>query len=171
MSRIANKPNQSIVVAGIAATQEPIVLQKLSKNDKVPSCFFIISWVGGTPLPRTLIDSGACIDLISPATVQRLPLQARAIGESPWSLRVASDKLVPITKYVDIPVNVAGIKIMVMAYLTGIGVTYDLLLSRRWIEPISAEENFQHRYFIINGPNGEKLVVPPTKKDMFKDSG
>ncbi|KAI9761699.1 MAG: hypothetical protein M1840_001730 [Geoglossum simile] len=60
---------------------------------------------------------------------------------------------------------------MVMAYLTGIGVTYDLLLSRRWMEPIGVEENFQRRYFTINGLNGEKLVVPPTKENMFKDSG
>ncbi|KAI9764298.1 MAG: hypothetical protein M1840_008589 [Geoglossum simile] len=38
------------------------------------------------------------------------------------------------------------------------------------MEPLGTEENFQRRYFIINGPNGEKLVVPPTKEDMFKDS-
>jgi hypothetical protein len=39
--------------------------------------------------------------------------------------------LVPITECVDIPVNVAGIKMMVMAYITGLGGIYDLLLSRR----------------------------------------
>ncbi|KAI9768823.1 MAG: hypothetical protein M1840_004637 [Geoglossum simile] len=144
---------------------------ELPKNDKVPSCFFITSWVGGTPLLHTLIDSVACVDLISPATVQRLHLQAHATGEPLWSLRVASNKLVPITECVDILVNVAGVKMMVTAYLTGIGVTYDLLLLRRWMEPIGTEKNFQHQYFIINEPNGEKLVVPPTKEDMFKDSG
>ncbi|KAI9761278.1 MAG: hypothetical protein M1840_001981 [Geoglossum simile] len=69
----------------------------------------------------------------------------------------------------DIPVNVAGVKIMDMAYLTGIDVTYDLLLSRRWMEPVGAEENFQCCHFTIDGPGGEKLVVPPTKKDMFAD--
>ena len=43
---------------------------------------------------------------------------------------MVSDDLVEIKECVDIKVNVAGVEMPITAYVTGIGVTYDLLLSQ-----------------------------------------
>jgi hypothetical protein len=164
-------PNRYVVTAADKIVEEPNVVQELPKNDKIPTCLFITSWVNSIPLYRTLVDSGACVDLISPTTVQQLGLQPRPTGEPPWSLRVASDELVPVTECVDIPVNVAGIKMMVTAYITGLGGIYDLLLSRRWMEPMEAEENFKEKRFTIKGPDGKRLVILPTEDHLLSEDG
>jgi hypothetical protein len=60
------------------------------------------------------------------------------ITEEPWGIQLASDDLVEIKECVDISVNVKGVEMPITVYVTGIGVTYDLLLSRRWIEGVEA---------------------------------
>jgi hypothetical protein len=82
---------------------------------------------------------------------------------------VASDHFVPVTECVDITVNVAGIEMPITVYITGIGVAYDLLLSKRWIEVIRLEEKVYKCYFMIKGLNGEKLLVLPTPEEDLKE--
>ena len=55
----------------------------------------------------------------------------------------------------------------IIAYVTGIGVTYDLLLSRRWIEGIGAQEDYKNRTFIINY-RGMRRTVKPTSTNILK---
>ena len=49
----------------------------------------------------------------------------------------------------DLQVNVVGVKMAVTVYVMGIGVTYNLLLSSRWMEAIEAAENYEKRRFTI----------------------
>lgn len=92
--------------------------------------------------------------MISPGAVKKLGLRARPIKEKPWGIRLASDDLVEIKECVDLQVNVEGVESAVIAYMTGIGVTYDLLLSRRWMEAVGAQEDYEKRRFTIRGRNG-----------------
>ena|SRR5436309_1311192 len=48
----------------------------------------------------------------------------------------------------------------IMAYVTGIGVTYNLLLSRRWMEGIGAQEDYKNRTFMIDHRGTRKIVKP-----------
>jgi hypothetical protein len=107
------------------------VMQELLKNDKILTYLFITSWVNSISLYHTIMDFGTCVDLISLITVQQLGLQPRPTEETLWSLQVASDELVLIIEYVDILVNMAGIRMMVTAYITGLSGIYDLLLLRK----------------------------------------
>jgi hypothetical protein len=80
---------------------------------------------------------------------------------------LASDNLVEIKECMDLQVNVAGIKMEVTAYVTGIGVTYDLLLSRRWMEGVGAQEDYEKRRFSIKNKNGQRIEVLPTEKEQL----
>ena len=129
---------------------EPAVTRTVPKHKVIPECLYITAWINGRALPRTLVDSGAVVDLISPRAVQKAELRPRPIQEEPWGIRLASDDLVEIKECVDIQVNVAGVEMPITAYVTGIGVTYDLLLSRRWMEGIGAQEDYKSRTFMID---------------------
>jgi hypothetical protein len=113
------------------------------------------------------VDSGAVVDLISPRAVEKIGARPRPITEEPWGIRLASDDLVEIRECVDIAVNVEGVEMLVTAYITGNGVTYDLLLSRRWLEGVGAQENFKNRTFSIDR-KGLQLLVKPTSSNTFK---
>jgi 2-polyprenyl-6-methoxyphenol hydroxylase-like FAD-dependent oxidoreductase len=65
----------------------------------------------------------------------------------------------------------AGIKMMVTAYITDFGGIYNLLLSRRWMEPMEAKENFKEKRFTIKGPDGKRLVILPTEDYLLSEDG
>ena len=66
--------------------------------------------------------------------------------------------------------NVAGVEMAVTAYVTGIGVTYDLLLSRRWMEAVGAAEDYEKRRFTIRGNSGKRVIVAPTPSNLLRPS-
>ena len=146
---------------------EPAVTRTVPKHKVIPECLYITAWINGRALPRTLVDSGAVVDLISPRAVQKAELRPRPIQEEPWGIRLASDDLVEIKECVDIQVNVAGVEMPITAYVTGIGVTYDLLLSRRWMEGIGAQEDYKSRTFTIDH-GGTRRMVKPTPTNILK---
>jgi hypothetical protein len=39
------------------------------------------------------------------------------------------------------------------------------------MEPMEAEENFKEKYFTIKGPNGKRLVIPPTEDYLLSENG
>ena len=122
--------SEPTTVVNREAVIEPAVMQTVPKRDVIPECLYITAWINGQALPRTLVDSGAVVNLISPQAIQKAELRSRLIQEEPWGIQLASDDLVEIKEYVDIKVNVAGVEMPITAYVTGIGVMYDLLLSR-----------------------------------------
>jgi hypothetical protein len=146
---------------------EPRVLHRVLQQEEIPQCLYITAWINGRSLPRTLVDSGAVVDLISPRAVEKIGARPRPIAEKPWGIRLASDDLVEIKECVDIAVNIEGVKMLVTAYITGNGVTYDLLLSRRWLEGVGAKEDFLNRTFSIDR-KGFQLLVKPTSSKILK---
>ena len=106
------------------------------------------------------MDLGVVVDLISPGAVWRAELKTRPIQEEPWGIRLASDDLVEIKECVDIRVNIASVEMPIMAYVTEIRVTYDLLLSCRWMEGIGAQEDYKNRTFTIDYRRTRKAVKP-----------
>lgn len=146
---------------------EPRVIHRILQQEEIPQCLYITTWINGQSLPRTLVDSGAVVDLISPRAVEKIKAKPRPIIEEPWGIRLASDDLVEIKECVDIAVNVEGVEMLVTAYITGNGVTYDLLLSRRWLEGVGAKEDFLNRTFSIDR-KGFQLLVKPTSPEILK---
>ena len=82
------------------------------------------------------------------------------ITEELWGIRLASDDLVEIKECVDISVNVEGVEMPITVYVTGIEVTYDLLLSRRWMEGVGAQEDYKNKRFSIDYQGSRKTVEP-----------
>jgi hypothetical protein len=81
------------------------------------------------------------------------------------SLYYLLDKRTEFKKCVDIAVNVEGVEMPVTAYVTGNGVTYDLLLSRRWLEGVGAQEDYKNKTFSIN-QDRVQIVVRLTLLDI-----
>jgi hypothetical protein len=171
-SQPRRRPNQQTRTEPVSAVSkeerlELTVIHTVLQQEEIPQCLYITAWINGRSLPRTLVDSGAVVDLISPKAVQKIKAKPRPITEEPWGIRLASDDLVEIRECVDIPVNVEGIKMLVTAYITGNGVTYDLLLSRRWLHGVGAREDFKRETFTIEG-EGFQLRIRPTLADILK---
>jgi hypothetical protein len=98
--------------------------------------------------------------------VHQLGLKPRPVTGKSWNLQVASDHLVLITEEVEMEVNIVGVVTKTMACILGVGVAYDLLLSRSWIEDIGAIENFKRKKFIIAEVNGQRIEVLLILKEL-----
>jgi hypothetical protein len=114
------------------------------------------------------VDSRSAVNLIGPHMVRQLGLKPRPVTGKSWNLRVASDHLVPITEEVEMKVNVAGVVTKTVACVLGVGVAYDLLLSRSWMEDIGTIEDFKRKKFTIAGVNEQRIEVPPTPEELCK---
>jgi hypothetical protein len=149
-SRRRRVPSTSSVHSiNIEGAVEPIVMETAPEYNEIPECLYITSWVNGKPLPKMLVDSGVVVDLISPEIVEKIGAKLKSIKEKPWGIRVASDDLIQIREYVDLQVNVVEVEMPVTTYMTGIRVTYDLLLSRCWMEGVEAQEDYKSQKFTI----------------------
>ena len=115
------------------------------------------------------MNSRANLDLISPEALCDIGVTPRLVQGKTCGIQIASDELVVVKECTDLQVNVAGVGTRVTAYVTGLGVSYDLLLSRRWIENVDAVEEYQKRQFTIGGSNGHRIEVSATlEEDMIK---
>jgi hypothetical protein len=55
-----------------------------------------------------------------------------------------------------------------MTCILKVGVAYDLLLSRSWIEDIRAIKDFNNKKFIIARINGQRIEVLLTLEELYK---
>lgn len=83
-------------------------------------------------VPKTLVDTGAVVELINPKLVTKLELEIHTMEEE-WVLQLADDGLATVKEYVWAPVSVQGVEAVVGAFILGAGDIYDLLLSKRWM--------------------------------------
>lgn len=155
--------------AQVATAQVMKVLDEGFDEDTGPiSCMYIRAFVKGVQVDRTMVDSGAVIELISPGLVKRIGLHTLQMDKK-WSLKLANDIIVPITQYTLIPLNVEGIQTICRAYVMGESETYELLLSKNWLRRVRAVEDHGRNTLVISGRNGKKANVTITQATPFPD--
>ncbi|KAH0541590.1 hypothetical protein FGG08_003938 [Glutinoglossum americanum] len=160
-------PVEPVVTATATSLAEPVLTHIVPTKKEILKCLYIIVWINGRPLPRTLVDSGANLDLISPDALRKIRVTPKPMEGKKYGIRMASDELVVVKEYAHLQVNVAGVGTCITAYVTGHGVGYDLLLSRRWIGNVDAIEQYQKRRFTIGGKDGQRIEVPAvSQKNM-----
>lgn len=127
-------------------------------------CLYILSWVKGHLVKKTLADTGAVVELINPKLVELLDLQIFEMDEE-WTLQLADDRLAQVKQYVWVPVNVAGVVAVVRAFILGMGDIYDILLSKRWMRRVRAIEDHGENTLTIRGKDGIRRVVQGTEAE------
>lgn len=134
------------------------MVEGLDEPKEVVSCVYIEAFGNHQAINRTMVDSGAVVELISPDLIRSLGLKALPM-EHKWSLKLANDVLVPIKHYVVLGVVVSGIRARICAYVMGINETYDLLLSKNWMKRVQAVEHHGNDSMVIQGKNGHQAQV------------
>ncbi|KAI9789411.1 MAG: hypothetical protein M1816_006071 [Peltula sp. TS41687] len=146
------------------ATLLTVIDEGYDEEDSI-TCLYIEAWVGGVKVNRTLVDTGAVVELISPTLVQRIPgLTVHEMTEN-WSLRLADDKKVPITHYVTLEVIVAGIRTVLRAYVMGYSETFEFLLSKNWMTRVKAIEDHGKGTLTIHGKTGKQATIQAAKAE------
>ncbi|KAI9775935.1 MAG: hypothetical protein M1816_005661 [Peltula sp. TS41687] len=158
-TRRGKKPAAAVNVAHLGV---PAITAEAYDEEEDTTCLYIRSWIGNTPVDRTLVDTGAVVELVSPDLVKRLGnLQTYEVGDG-WYLQLANDKTEAIKKYVWLPVNVAGVLANVKAYVFGGSEMFDLLLSKKWMYRVRAVEDHGPKTLTVQGTDGKKYTVTAT---------
>ncbi|KAI9852295.1 MAG: hypothetical protein M1838_001183 [Thelocarpon superellum] len=157
-SQPTRRGRKKAVVAS-AALEAPTIMAEAFEDDKPTTCLYVTAWIGDEPIHRTLVDTGAVVELVSPHLVRRLPnIKVHEMNEE-WFVRLANDSTATIREYVWLPVNVAGVLAQVKAFLIGGNETFELLLSKKWMYRVRAVENHGAGTLSIQGTNGHQRTV------------
>ncbi|KAI9776436.1 MAG: hypothetical protein M1816_005318 [Peltula sp. TS41687] len=158
-TRRGKKPAAAINAAHLGV---PTITAEAFDEEEDTICLYIRAWVGNIPVDRTLVDTGAVVELVSPDLVNRLGnLQVYDV-EDGWYLKLANDKTEAIKKYVWLPVNVAGVLANIKAYVFGRSEMFDLLLSKKWMYRVRAVEDHGAKALTVQGTDGRKFTVTAT---------
>lgn len=112
---------------------------------------FVESWISDKRVPRTLLDGGSLVELIS----ERI---AREIGAPIYSdagkeISLADNHTTILKRYIYLPVNVGGIRAFVKCYIISAN-TYDLLLGVRWMRRVRHTVDYGKGQVTIQGTDG-----------------
>ena len=143
-------------ISYVGATAPAILTEAHDEEEVV--CLYIDAWIKDHHVPRTLVDTGAVVELINPKLVEILNLEVHQMDEE-WKLQMADDGLVSINEYVWVAVNVKGIVALIKAYILGQGDIYDILLSKRWMHRVLAVEDHGKQTLHITGKDGVKRTI------------
>lgn len=158
--KTVNEAHAAVVIPSETNPLFPAITT-LAHDDNDVTCLYIEAWIGENLVGKTMLDTGAIIELASPDLVHKLGLETFKMTED-WVLQMADDGCATVTSYTWVPVNVAGVCAIVKAYILGQGLVYDLLLSRRWLKRVRAVENHEHDTITIYGRDGVPRIVHGT---------
>ena len=159
-------PNPVRTAAAVSKLWTPPAIETITHEDEEVICLYIDAWVGDQKISKTLVDSGAVVELISRKVVQDLDLQVYHMNEK-WTLQLADDGHATVQEYVWVTVNVSGVRALVKAFILGDGQVYDLLLSKRWMYRVRAVEDHGAGTLTISGTDGLKRVVDGQEADSL----
>ena len=71
----------------------------MAHEDEEVICLYIDAWIGKRKLSKTLVDSGAVVELISRKVVYDLDLPVQRMDEK-WTLQLADDGHATVQEYV-----------------------------------------------------------------------
>ncbi len=111
------------------------VIETVAHEDEEIICLYIDSCIEEKKISKTLVDSGAVVELISRKVVQDLNLLVYYMDKK-WTLELVGYGYATLQEYVWITVNVSGVQALVQTFILGNRQAYDLLLSKRWMYKI-----------------------------------
>jgi hypothetical protein len=144
-------------VIPLAAFGAPVVTA-IAREDQDVSCLYIVSYVNGYRVVLTLVDGGAQIELISEAVVKAIGCKTYSCKD--MAMRLANDSIVPLPCYAWLDVNVSGVLARIKAYVMPIEMSFQLLLSRRWLSRVQAIEYHANNVLHIKGIDRVVHMVP-----------
>ncbi len=80
------------------------MIETVAHEDEEVICFYVDSWIEDQKISKTLVDSGAVVELISQKVVQDLNLQVYRMDKK-WTLQLADDGHATVQEYVWVTVT------------------------------------------------------------------
>jgi hypothetical protein len=138
-------------------------------------CLYIGCEVEGTPVDNTLVDAGALLDLIHKRVIRRIGCETIPVHN--FGMRMADDSVSSLTEAAWVRINVEGVVTRMKCYVVSAdSVSYDLLLSKRWLKQMKAKEDHSTNTLYIQGVDAIWREVhgkpaPRTDMDLLDLSG
>lgn len=137
----------------------PVVTARAHDDDGRSAPLMVTSWINQQCLPRTLLDGGSLIELISRKSLNKMQPMPRIRTDGNIRVSLANDSLTTLTSYVVIPVNVEGVECMVKAWIVDVHV-YDLLLGVGWMRRMHFNTHYGQGLVTIAGNDGAVRRIP-----------
>jgi hypothetical protein len=157
-SRATRRGKQVRFTPGTAHAAQ-LAIEDAEDEEGQATCLYVEATVDGIQVTRVLVDTGAVVELISPSLVHRLRNKTVHRMTENWSLRLADDRTVAITNYVMLEVVVGGVRAVIRAYVMGANQTFELLLSKSWMQRVRAIEDHGNKTLTIHSKNGTASTV------------
>ena len=93
-----------------------LVIETVAHEDKEVICLYIDAWIEEHKISKTLVNSGAVVEVISRKVVQDLELTVYCMDEN-WTLQLADDGHATVQEYVWVTVNVSGVRALVKVFI------------------------------------------------------
>jgi len=137
----------------------PVITARAHDDDGRSAPLMVTSWVNQHCLPRTLLDGGSLIELISRKALSRIQPSPRIRTDGNIRVSLANDSITTLTSYVVIPINVEGVECMVKAWIVDVQV-YDLLLGVGWMRRMHFNTHYGQGLVTITGNDGTVRRIP-----------
>jgi hypothetical protein len=143
---------------GAQAAFPPAITARAREDDGQAKPLFVTSWIDNIKCPKTLIDGGSLVELISLRVMNQLPhIPIHTDGHV--NIALADDRPSTLTRYAMLPVNVEGVVAKVKAYILPVG-AYDLLLGMRYQRRVGMTINLEEGQVTMKGDDHKVRAVP-----------
>ena len=109
-----------------------------------PFLGFVSGTVNGEHTERLLVDGGSNMELANPAFAYRHGFRVFAMPH-PITCRLADDHFSTIDRYILVAIVVGGVRAMTACWLSGEGMSYDILLGQTWLNATRAVEDHDNQ--------------------------
>lgn len=107
-----------------AVTTPLIITSRAHDDDGKRQPLMITAWVNDLRVPKTLLDGGSMVALISRTLVKKMSPRPLIFRDGLLRVSLANDDLTTLTEYVKIQVNVEGVEAMVKAWLVDVVIVF-----------------------------------------------
>lgn len=142
-----------------AATTPPVITSRAHDDDGESQPVMITAWVNDLRMPKTLLDGGSMVELISRSLVKKMSPRPLIFRDGHLRVCLANDDLTTLTEYFKILVNVEGVEAMIKAWLVDVEV-YDLLLGIPWMRQVRLSQSYADGKVTVRGQNSLPIEVP-----------
>ena len=155
----ADLSKSNMAITASVQREPPTIIAHAFDDDRQSQPFMITAWIGTVKLPRTLIDGGSLVELVSRTKLQSMTPPPRVHTDGYLRVSLATDAIHTLTNYVYLPVNVQGIQAVVKAWVVDNQV-YDLLLGVPWIRRVGLNPDYGTEKVTIRGNDSVPRQVP-----------
>lgn len=107
--------SSNMAIAALVQREPPTVTAHAFDDDGQSQPFMITAWIGSVKLPRTLIDGGSLVELVSRLKLQAINPPPQIHTDGYLRVSLATDVIYTLTNYIYLPVIVQGIQAVVKA--------------------------------------------------------